>query len=84
MATPEQPQTYLITPPSFELSRFPDRLAAVLDRHDIACVRLAMATQDAADLSRAASSELKYMSRVPHLPASFFSHSFLWQACHVR
>ena len=54
MATPEQPQTYLITPPSFELSRFPDRLAAVLDRHDIACVRLAMATQDAAELSRAA------------------------------
>ena len=54
MADQEQPQTYLITPPAFELSRFPDRLAAVLDAHEIACVRLALAAGDAADLSRAA------------------------------
>ena len=28
---PEQPQIYLITPPEFDLSTFPDRLASVLD-----------------------------------------------------
>jgi len=54
MAETEQPQIYLITPPDFELSDFPDRLAAVLDAQDIACVRLAMATRDEDRLARAA------------------------------
>ena len=54
MADPEQPQIYLITPPEIELSRFPDRLAAVLDAHDIACVRLSLSTHDEDRLSRAA------------------------------
>ena len=54
MAEPEQPQIYLITPPEIELSRFPDRLASVLDAHDIACVRLSLATHDEDRLSRAA------------------------------
>ncbi|MEO0750283.1 MAG: thiamine phosphate synthase [Pseudomonadota bacterium] len=51
---PEGPQTYLITPPEFELSRFPADLARVLDAHDVACVRLALSTHDEAELSRAA------------------------------
>ncbi|WP_068111517.1 thiamine phosphate synthase [Tropicimonas marinistellae] len=50
----EQPQIYLITPPEFELSRFPDRLASVLDARDIACVRLALASQDEDRIARAA------------------------------
>ena len=54
MAETEQPQIYLITPPDFELSGFPDQLAAVLDAQDIACVRLAMATRDEDRLARAA------------------------------
>ena len=54
MAEPEQPQIYLITPPEIELSTFPDRLARVLDAHDVACVRLALATRDEDRLSRAA------------------------------
>lgn len=54
MQTPEQPQTYLITPPAFELSDYPDRLARVLDAHPVACVRLALAAPDAETLSRAA------------------------------
>lgn len=54
METPEQPQTYLITPPAFDLPIFRDQLAAVLDAHEVACVRLALATADAADWSRAA------------------------------
>ncbi len=54
MDAPEQPQLYLLTPPVFELSHFPDQLAAVLDAHDIACIRLALATQDEDRISRAA------------------------------
>ncbi|MFY0680424.1 MAG: thiamine phosphate synthase [Thalassovita sp.] len=54
MADTEQPQIYLITPAEFELSSFPTRLAAVLDAHEIACVRLALATRDEDKISRAA------------------------------
>ena len=51
---PEQPQLYLLTPPMFDLSTFPDQLAGVLDAHDIACVRLALATHDEERIARAA------------------------------
>jgi thiamine-phosphate pyrophosphorylase len=54
MAETEQPQIYLITPPEIELSQFPDVLAAVLDAHPVACVRLALSSRDESDLSRAA------------------------------
>ena len=50
----EQPQLYLLTPPVFDLSTFPDQLAAVLDSQDIACVRLALATYDEDRIARAA------------------------------
>ncbi|MFL4471059.1 thiamine phosphate synthase [Tateyamaria armeniaca] len=51
---PEQPQLYLLTPPMFDLSTFPDQLAAVLDAHDIACIRLALASHDEDRIARAA------------------------------
>lgn len=54
MAEIERPQIYLITPPEFELSSFPGQLASVLDAHEVACVRLAMASQDEDRISRAA------------------------------
>ncbi|MDP3262706.1 MAG: thiamine phosphate synthase [Tabrizicola sp.] len=54
MAAEDRPQITLITPPAFELEVFPDRLAAVLDAVDIACVRLSLATRDEDTLSRAA------------------------------
>ena len=54
MTAPEQPQIYLITPPAFELSHFPDQLAEVLDEVEIACVRLALASRDEDVLGRAA------------------------------
>lgn len=47
------PQIYLITPRVLDLSVFPDRLAAVLDARPIACLRLALATEDADELLRA-------------------------------
>ncbi|WP_147105456.1 thiamine phosphate synthase [Tateyamaria sp. syn59] len=54
MSAPEQPQIYLITPPVFELSVFPGQLNAVLEAHDVACIRLALATREEDRMSRAA------------------------------
>lgn len=54
MAEADRPQIYLITPPDFDLDIFPDRLAAVLDGAEIACVRLALATKDEDRIARAA------------------------------
>jgi thiamine-phosphate pyrophosphorylase len=53
MSQTERPQTYLITPPEFDLDSFPDRLATVLDGAEIACIRLALATKDEDRLARA-------------------------------
>lgn len=50
----EQPQIYLITPPTFDLETYPDTLARVLDSTSIACLRLDMASKDESDVSRAA------------------------------
>ena len=54
MAETEQPQIYLITPSELEPSRFPDQLSKVLDTVEIACVRLALSTQDEDRIARAA------------------------------
>ncbi len=54
MDTPEQPQIYLITPPTIALSSFPDQLARVLDGAEIACIRLALAGSDEDTIARAA------------------------------
>ncbi|WP_170325105.1 thiamine phosphate synthase [Ruegeria arenilitoris] len=54
MDTPEQPQIYLITPPTITLSTFPDQLGRVLDSADIACIRLALAGSDEDTIARAA------------------------------
>ena len=56
MSAPEQPQIYLLTPPVFELSVFADQLAAVLDAHPVACLRLDLATRDEDRIARAADS----------------------------
>ncbi len=49
----DAPQIYLVTPPEFELSEFPNRLAACLDATEVACVRLGLATRDEDRISRA-------------------------------
>ncbi|MBL3570945.1 thiamine phosphate synthase [Rhodovulum sulfidophilum] len=54
MAEPERPQIYLITPPAFDPESFGPRLAGVLDSHDIACLRLSMASRDEDLVARAA------------------------------
>ena len=54
MADPEVPQIYLVSPPEFEPDAFPPALARVLDAHEVACVRLALATRDEDRIARAA------------------------------
>lgn len=54
MAMEDRPQIYLLTPPEIDLSGFPARLAQVLDAHDIACLRLSLATRDVDQITRAA------------------------------
>lgn len=54
MDTPEQPQIYLITPPTLALGAFPAQLARVLDGAEIACIRLALAGGDEDTIARAA------------------------------
>ena len=54
MPEAEQPQIYLITPPEFELGRFPQTVAAVLDAVEVACLRLSLASHDEDRLGRAA------------------------------
>lgn len=54
MDTPELPQIYLVTPQVIDLTTFPDQLAAVLDAHDIAVMRIDMASRDEGELGRAA------------------------------
>ena len=54
MAEQDTPQIYLISPPQIELSRFSETLASILDARDIACFRLALASEDEDDISRAA------------------------------
>lgn len=52
--TPEHPQIYLITPQEFELSTYPDTLAACLDAVEIACLRLSLGSRDEDRIARAA------------------------------
>ena len=54
MAASDAPQITLITPPVLDLDSFPDQLAAVMDRVEIACLRLSLATRDEDMLGRAA------------------------------
>jgi len=50
----EQPQIYLITPPEFELAKFGEQLARVLDDFEIPCLRLRLATDDIDSIGRTA------------------------------
>lgn len=76
MDLPEKPQLYLITPPEFELSSFPDVLAQVLDAHKVACVRLDLATRDEDTLSRAADA-LREITHARDIALVLSDHSVL-------
>ncbi len=50
----DRPQIYLITPPIFELSVFPTLLGQVMDRVEVACLRLSLASQNSETIARSA------------------------------
>jgi thiamine-phosphate pyrophosphorylase len=50
----DRSQIYLITPPEFAPDAFAEELARVLDAVPVACLRLAMASQDESRVARAA------------------------------
>lgn len=50
----DRPQIYLITPSELEVSSFTETLAAVLDTHPVACVRLALGTREEDRIARTA------------------------------
>ncbi len=52
--TPDAPQIYLISPPTFAHETFAGTLARVLDGIDVACVRLSLSGNDADAIARAA------------------------------
>ena len=54
MSDQDIPQIYLVTPQVISLHQFSQDLARVLDSHDIACVRLAMAGSDSTEIGKAA------------------------------
>jgi len=73
MAETEQPQIYLITPPEFELSIFPDALSAVLDAVDVACLRLALSSTDEDRVLRAADA-VREVAHARDVPLVIQSH----------
>lgn len=50
----DRPQIYLITPPAFDAEEFAPKLASVLDAHEVASIRLALASRDEYEIGRAA------------------------------
>ncbi|MEE9387472.1 MAG: thiamine phosphate synthase [Paracoccaceae bacterium] len=50
----ERPQIYLITPPELELSSFTNVLSSVLDANTVACIRLALSSEDETHIQRTA------------------------------
>ena len=54
MADADLPQIYLITPPQIDLGVFRDQLARTLDRTPVACLRLALSSDDPDEVGGAA------------------------------
>lgn len=54
MPESDKPQIYLVTPPEPDLTRFPEQLASVLDTHEVACLRLSLASRDESHIAHAA------------------------------
>ena len=76
MSQTEQPNLYLITPQSFEIAAFAQRLAAVLDAEPIACLRLALVNDDEDELARAADG-LREIAHARDVPLVITGHAVL-------
>jgi thiamine-phosphate pyrophosphorylase len=75
MPDAERPQIYLITPPVLD-EGFPDRLSAVLDAVEIACLRLAVATRDL-DLVRRAADACRHVAHERDVAMVIADHQLL-------
>ena len=71
------PRLYLVTPPVFD-DGLPDRLAALLDAFDIACVRLALAASAEDEVARAADA-LRPVAHARDVPLVVADHHRLVQ-----
>lgn len=76
LSDPDQPQIYLVTPQAFDLESFTPRLCAVLDRVEIACLRLALVEDDEATLARAADA-LRDIAHARDIPLVITKHAGL-------
>jgi thiamine-phosphate pyrophosphorylase len=76
MSQIEQPNLYLITPQSFEIEAFLPRLQAVLDAEAIACLRLALVSDDEDHLARAADA-LREVAHARDVPLVITGHAGL-------
>jgi len=54
MSQPDQPRIYLISPAEVDLAHYPALLTRILDAHEIACLRLALASRDEDHIARIA------------------------------
>jgi len=73
MTETDQPQIYLVTPPSLELEGFVPQLSAILDTVEIACVRLALADEDEDALLRAGDA-LREVAHARDIPLVIAKH----------
>lgn len=74
----DQPQIYLVTPPAFDPAVFADQLARLLDAVPVACIRLALASQDEMTVVRAADA-LREVAHARDLPLVIDRHVWLVQ-----
>ena len=81
MTIEDQPQIYLITPPAFELEPFAVQLANVLDAHEVACVRLALASSDEDTVARTADT-LREVTHARDIALVISEHLMLVQRLH--
>ena len=72
----DQPNLYLITPTSFETEDFVPRLAAILDAEPVACLRLALVTEDEDIMARAADA-LREAAHARDVPLVLSGHAGL-------
>jgi len=72
----DQPNLYLITPTRFETAAFLPRLAAILDAEPVACLRLALVTEDEDEMARAADA-LRELAHARDVPLVLSGHAGL-------
>jgi thiamine-phosphate pyrophosphorylase len=73
MSESERPQIYLVTPPDADRAGFAEQLGSVLDAGPIACLRLRLASQDEATVTRTADA-LRETAHARDIPLVIDSH----------